>query len=110
GESTQEAMGQEKEEVMSGPIQRKVMSLRKARSEPSLCHPSPSPFPLTPLDRKPSRDFEPSDAQEQLLNKGLTFIPTPRVTNLGELGGDVHAYNRQLKILDYFQYNNRTQQ
>ncbi|KAF5879829.1 Uncharacterized protein DAT39_023668, partial [Clarias magur] len=60
GESTQEAMGQEKEEVMSGPIQRKVMSLRKARSEPSLCHPSPSPFPLTPLDRKPSRDFEPS--------------------------------------------------
>lgn len=53
-----------------------------------------------------SKTFYLTEAQERLLNKGLTFIPTPRVTNLGELRGDVHAYNRQLKIRDYFQYTN----
>ncbi|XP_053087907.1 uncharacterized protein LOC117596799 isoform X1 [Pangasianodon hypophthalmus] len=51
-----------------------------------------------------SKTFCLTGPQEDLLSKGLTFIPTPCGTDLGELGRDVHAYNRQLKILDHFQY------
>lgn len=34
---------------------------------------------------------------------------TPQPINQGEMRENVHAFNRQLKILDYFQYNTTTQ-
>lgn len=42
-----------------------------------------------------SKTFYLTDLQEQVCYKGLTFIPTPRVSKLGEVSGDVHAYNRK---------------
>lgn len=43
-----------------------------------------------------------SGPQKALLERGLTFVPAPRGNGRGELRGDVHAFNRQLKLLDYF--------
>lgn len=56
-----------------------------------------------------SKTFFLTGPQGELLSRGLTFIPTPRGTDLGELERDIHAYNRKLKILDRFQYESRTE-
>lgn len=45
-------------------------------------------------------------AESSILEKGLTFIPTPGVPRRSELRRDLHMYHRRLKLLDYFGYNN----
>lgn len=41
------------------------------------------------------------------MGKGLTFVPTPGAggSDRWDLVRDVHLYNRRLKLLDHFQYN-----
>lgn len=43
--------------------------------------------------------------QREILEKGLTFIPTPRPPDRTQLLSDLHTYHRRLKILDHFHYN-----
>lgn len=42
-------------------------------------------------------------AQLEILEKGLTFIPTPHPPTRPELRRDLHTYHRRLKLLDHFQ-------
>lgn len=49
-----------------------------------------------------SKTFALTGSQEALLSRGLSFIPTPRCGSRVELMGDIHAFNRQIKILDHF--------
>ncbi len=49
--------------------------------------------------------FRLSDVQRDLLEKGLTFVPTPERACGLTLRRDVHLYHRRLKILDHFDYD-----
>lgn len=49
-----------------------------------------------------SKTFSPSAAQLSLLERGLTFIPSPSTVDSKELRRDVHQYHRRIKIMDYF--------
>lgn len=46
-----------------------------------------------------------SPAERELLEKGLTFIPTPKVLNKLQLRKDLYDYHRMLKILSFFDFN-----
>lgn len=46
--------------------------------------------------------FSPTAEQLTLLEKGLSFIPTPNKHNYATLRRDVHSYHRRIKIADYF--------
>lgn len=43
--------------------------------------------------------------ERAVLEKGLSFIPTPSHINRLQLRQDLHNYHRKLKILDFFTYN-----
>ncbi|XP_062418033.1 uncharacterized protein LOC119194644 isoform X2 [Pungitius pungitius] len=40
--------------------------------------------------------------QLEILEKGLTFIPTPKSPTRPELRGDLHTFHRRLKLIDHF--------
>ena len=42
--------------------------------------------------------------QEEVLERGLTFIPTPAREDRKELRRDLYKYHRRLRILDYFEH------
>ncbi|KAI9529116.1 hypothetical protein NQZ68_013423 [Dissostichus eleginoides] len=44
----------------------------------------------------------PSAAQQQLLKRGLTFVPRPSAFDWEELHRDLHKYQRRIKLIDYF--------
>ena len=46
-----------------------------------------------------------SKSQQEMLERGLTFIPTPPLPDRDLLRRDIHSYHRRLKILDYFDFN-----
>ena len=48
--------------------------------------------------------FRLSTAQREVLERGLTFIPTPSSADKMALRREVHMYHRRLKILDHFDY------
>lgn len=50
--------------------------------------------------------FSLSTAQRTILERGLTFIPTPLKTDKMQLRKDLHLYHRRLKILDHFAFQN----
>ena len=52
-----------------------------------------------------SPSFILSSQQAEVLERGLTFIPTPTRQDHGELRRDLYKYHRRLRLLDYFQYN-----
>lgn len=43
--------------------------------------------------------------EREILEKGLTFIPTPTLFNKLQLRKDLYEYHRRLKILEHFSYN-----
>lgn len=45
-----------------------------------------------------------NQAEREVLEKGLTFIPTPTRFDHTELQRDMHAYHRRLKLLDNIDY------
>ena len=47
--------------------------------------------------------FSLTAAQLEILEKGLTFIPTPNPPTRPELRADLHSFHRRLKLLDHFQ-------
>ena len=49
--------------------------------------------------------FRLTAAQRQILERGLTFIPTPTQTDVTVLRRDLHMYHRRLKILEHFQFS-----
>lgn len=51
-----------------------------------------------------AKSFEPSEAQKQLLNKGLTFVPTIGLykDQKAQLQLDIQNYHRRLKLAAYF--------
>lgn len=49
--------------------------------------------------------FRLSSDERAVLERGLSFIPTPRYVNRLQLRQDLHNYHRKLKILDFFVYN-----
>lgn len=64
-----------------------------------------------------SKTLNPSDSQEELLNKGLTFVPTPRATDMGNSEGtsmliidnskswtDFYSYSVR-EVIDVTQFN-----
>lgn len=46
-----------------------------------------------------------SEEERRVLEKGLTFIPTPRGLDNRELKRDLYVYHRRLRLLDFFKYN-----
>ncbi|KAI9516449.1 hypothetical protein NQZ68_015950 [Dissostichus eleginoides] len=44
----------------------------------------------------------PRSAQLELLEKGLSFIPTPKLPTRPEIRADLHAFHRRIKIMDHF--------
>ena len=46
-----------------------------------------------------------SPSEQEILERGLTFITTPSLPDRDLLRRDLHTYHRRLKILDYFKYN-----
>jgi len=42
--------------------------------------------------------------EREVLERGLTFIPTPKHIDHMELRRDLHVYHRRLKLLDHFNY------
>lgn len=53
-----------------------------------------------------SKTFLLTETERKLLEKGLTFIPTPGEPDPGDLRRDIHAFNRKLKVLDYLNFEN----
>lgn len=51
-----------------------------------------------------SKTFTLTGPQEESLSRGLSFVPTPQGGDRSKLMGDIHAFNRRLKLLDYFDY------
>lgn len=51
--------------------------------------------------------YQLSKAESEVLERGLTFIPTPTSFNKLELRKDLHDYHRRIKILDNFPHNFR---
>ena len=49
-----------------------------------------------------SAAFSPTVAQLELLEKGLSFIPTPKLPTQPEIRADLHAFHRRIKIMDHF--------
>ncbi|KAI9514147.1 hypothetical protein NQZ68_035611 [Dissostichus eleginoides] len=49
----------------------------------------------------PLNSCKPS-AQLELLEKGLSFIPTPKLPTRPEIRADLHAFHRRIKIMDHF--------
>lgn len=46
-----------------------------------------------------------SSAEQEVLERGLNFIPTPTSFNKIQLRKDLYDYHRRLKILDHFNFN-----
>jgi len=51
-----------------------------------------------------SRSYRLSPIELGVLEKGLTFIPTPQKLDRLELRRDLYVYHRRLKLLDHFDY------
>uniref|UniRef100_A0A4W5LRR3 Reverse transcriptase domain-containing protein n=1 Tax=Hucho hucho TaxID=62062 RepID=A0A4W5LRR3_9TELE len=51
-----------------------------------------------------SSTFHLSPSETRLLERGLTFIPTPLHSDYGDLQRDIYRYHRTLKLLDHFDY------
>lgn len=45
--------------------------------------------------------FKPTMRQIELLEKGLSYIPTPSMVDREELWRDISLYHRRIKLLDY---------
>lgn len=58
-----------------------------------------------------SKHFVPTDSQLKLLNKGLTFIPTPNTNQdtKKQLTFDVQQYHRRLLLTTYFRHKEDTE-
>lgn len=52
-----------------------------------------------------SATFRLSPLECEVLERGLSFIPTPSNSDRMELCRDMHVYHRRLKLLDYFLYD-----
>lgn len=59
--------------------------------------------PLTNITNL-SRFFVLDTHEIEVLNRGLSFVPTPRRLDQSELLRDVHAYHRRLKLLEFFDF------
>lgn len=46
--------------------------------------------------------FRPTARQIELLEKGLSYIPTPNILDREELWRDISLYHRRIKLLDHF--------
>ena len=46
-----------------------------------------------------------SEIERNVLERGLSFIPTPGILDRMELRRDLHTYHRRLKLLDHFNYD-----
>lgn len=44
-------------------------------------------------------------AKQEIMEKGLTFIPTPMALNKLQLRKDLYEYHRRLKILNFFDFD-----
>ncbi|XP_057680612.1 uncharacterized protein LOC130908814 isoform X3 [Corythoichthys intestinalis] len=54
-----------------------------------------------------SSKFRLTNMEQQLLEKGLTYIPTPKLIDKKDLKRDLFLYHRRLKLLDYFGFHNQ---
>ncbi|CAL8234035.1 unnamed protein product [Arctogadus glacialis] len=61
-------------------------------------HPRPQESNILNL----STIFHLSETETQLLERGLSFIPTPRISDKLKFLRDVHKYNRSLKLMEHF--------
>lgn len=75
----------------------------------SVVSPRPlSPHPLTSRSNSESnilnlsRSVQLTEAQAELLERGLTYIPRPTALDWEELRRDTYRYHRRLKLIDYF--------
>lgn len=50
-----------------------------------------------------SKLFSPNEAQINLLEKGLTFIPRPTATDREALHQDLNLYHRRIRLMEYYQ-------
>ena len=55
-------------------------------------------------------DYELSDAEKIVLEKGLKFVPTPNKVNKTELLKDVNRFSRIMRLKEYFADNNESGQ
>lgn len=54
-----------------------------------------------------SSSYRLTSLEEEVLERGLTFIPAPGPAGRMEIRRDLHNYHRKLKILDHFNYNSQ---
>lgn len=62
-------------------------------------------YPLASNIMNLCASYQLSRAEKEVLERGLTFIPTPNFFNKLELRKDLHDYHRRIKILDHSSYN-----